>query len=236
MATLVFGMVGMLASQDLGRIASFSLVVSSGTLLATIGVGGSNVIAPALFYLVTSTLGTAALFLLVELIERSRAPGANLLAVTAEAFRVDDDAEPEEQVGALIPATMAVLAIAFSFTALLIAGLPPLPGFLAKFSMMATVLNTPEVPMNAWVLVGLLLLSGLCAVIAMARAGVRVFWADAGRIAPRVRLIEIIPVAGLLTACLVLTVFAGPVMGYLQRAGDTLHPPGSYIREVLDSP
>ena len=118
MATLVFGIVGMLGSQDLGRIASFSLVVSSGTLLATIGVGGSHVIAPALFYLVTSTLGTAALFLLVELIERSRAPGANLLAVTADAFAVDDEAEPEELVGVLIPATMAVLGLAFAFATL----------------------------------------------------------------------------------------------------------------------
>ena len=48
-------------------------------------------IAPALFYLVTSTLGSAALFLLVELVERSRAPGANLLAVTADAFGVDGE-------------------------------------------------------------------------------------------------------------------------------------------------
>lgn len=74
--------------------------VSSGTLLATIGVGGSDVIAPALFYLVTSSIGTAALFLLAELIERSRAPGANLLAVTADAFGVDDeDTEPESRSG-----------------------------------------------------------------------------------------------------------------------------------------
>jgi multicomponent K+:H+ antiporter subunit D len=237
MATLVFGMVGMLGSQDLGRIASFSLVVSSGTLLATIGVGGSDVIAAALFYLVTSTLGTAALFLLVELIERSRAPGANLLAVTAEVFHVDDeDAEPEELVGVLIPATMAVLGLAFAFATLLIAGLPPLPGFLAKFSMMAAVLNTPSVPAGAWLLVGLVMLSGLAAVIALGRAGVRVFWADSGRIAPRVRLIEILPVAGLIAVCLVLTVFAGPAMNYLHEAGNSLHPPDVYIREILRSP
>lgn len=237
MATLVFGMVGMLGSQDLGRIASFSLVVSSGTLLATIGVGGSDVIAPALFYLVTSTLGTAALFLLVELIERSRAPGANLLAVTADAFNVHDgEAEPEELVGILIPATMAVLGLAFAFATLLIAGLPPLPGFLAKFSMMAGVLGAPRVPVAAWVLLGLVTLSGLAAVIALARAGVRIFWADSGRIVPRVRLIEIIPVAGLIAVCLVLTVFAGPAMNYLHEAGDALNPATNYIKEVLRSP
>ena len=226
MATLVFGMVGMLGSQDLGRIASFSLVVSSGTLLATIGVGGSEVIAPALFYLVTSTLGTAALFLLVELIERSRAPGANLLAVTADAFNVgDDEAEPEEMLG-----------LAFAFTTLLVAGLPPLPGFLAKFSMMAGVLGTPGVPAAAWLLLGLVILSGLAAVIALARAGVRIFWADSGRIAPRVRLIEIMPVAGLIAACLALTVLAGPAMNYLHQAGEALNPPANYIREVVRSP
>ncbi len=235
MATLVFGMVGMLGSQDLGRIASFSLVVSSGTLLATLGVGGSGVIAPALFYLVTSTLGTAALFLLVELIERSRAPGANLLAVTADAFGVDDDAEPEELVGVLIPATMAVLGLAFAFATLLIAGLPPLPGFLAKFSMMAAILDSPAVSGGAWLLFGLVMLSGLAAVIALARAGVSVFWADAARIAPRVRLIEILAVAGLIAACLVLTVFAGPFMHYLNEAGLALHPPDAYIGEVLRS-
>lgn len=237
MATLVFGMVGMLGSQDLGRIASFSLVVSSGTLLATIGVGGSGVIAPALFYLVTSTLGTAALFLLVELIERSRAPGANLLAVTADAFNVDDgEPEPEELVGVLIPATMAVLGLAFAFATLLVAGLPPLPGFLAKFSMLSGVLGTPIVPPAAWVLLGLVILSGLAAVIALARAGVRIFWADSGRIAPRVRLIEILPVGGLIAVCLVLTVFAGPAMDYLHQAGNALNPPANYIREVLRSP
>ncbi|MES2631471.1 MAG: monovalent cation/H+ antiporter subunit D [Pseudomonadota bacterium] len=234
MATLVFGMVGMLGSQDLGRIASFSLVVSSGTLLASIGVGGPDVIAPAFFYLVTSTLGTAALFLLVELIERSRVPGANLLAVTAEAFRVDDeDAQPEELVGVLIPATMAVLGLAFAFTSLVIAGLPPLPGFVAKFSMMSKVLAAPVVSGASWLVLGLVILSGLAAIVAMARAGVRIFWADSARIAPRVRLIEVMPVAALLTLCLVLTVFAGPVMNFMQEAGGSLHPADAYIREVL---
>jgi multicomponent K+:H+ antiporter subunit D len=72
------------------------------------------------------------------------------------------------------------------------------------------------------------MLSGLAALIALARAGVRIFWADAGRIAPRVRLIEIAPVAGLITAGLLLTVFAGPVMNYLHGAGEAL--------EVVRSP
>jgi multicomponent K+:H+ antiporter subunit D len=89
---------------------------------------------------------------------------------------------------------------------------------------------------GAWLLFGLVIVSGLAAMVALARAGVRVFWADAGRIAPRVRLIEMIPVAGLIAVCLALTVFAGPAMNYLHQAGDALHPPDGYIREVLGSP
>ncbi|AEG91693.1 monovalent cation/H+ antiporter subunit D [Ramlibacter tataouinensis] len=237
LATLVFGMVGMLGSQDLGRIASFSLVVSSGTLLAAIGVGGPAAVAPALFYLVTSTLGTAALFLLVELVQRSRAPGADLLAVTADAFRLEgEDDEPEELVGVLIPASMAVLGLAFACASLQIAGLPPLPGFVAKFSIMASVLDAGTVSGGAWVLLTLVMLSGLAALIALGRGGVRVFWAGSDRTVPRVRLIEVVPVAGLIAVCLVLTVFAGPAMTYMQDAVDALHPADGYIREVLEAP
>ena len=148
----------------------------------------------------------------------------------------DDGAQPEELVGVLIPATMAVLGLAFAFATLLIAGLPPLPGFLAKFSMLSAVLDTPRIPAGAWVLFGLVVLSGLAAMIALVRAGVRIFWADAGRIAPRVRLIEIVPVAGLIGACLGLTVFAGPALKYLHEAGNALNPADAYIREVLRSP
>jgi multicomponent K+:H+ antiporter subunit D len=46
MATLAFGAIGMLASQDLGRLAGYSLLLSSGTLLAAISRGDGAVSAP----------------------------------------------------------------------------------------------------------------------------------------------------------------------------------------------
>ncbi len=49
----------------------------------------------ALYYLVVSTLALSAFFLLVELVERGRRPGADVLAVTAEAFGSGDDEEDE---------------------------------------------------------------------------------------------------------------------------------------------
>jgi multicomponent K+:H+ antiporter subunit D len=238
MVTIAFGVAGMLASQALGRLASFGLVVSSGTLLTAIGLGGPASTGAAIYYLVASTLGIAALFLLIELIERARNPGADLIAVTAEAFGLGakDTEEPQEQVGMAIPAAMALLGLAFACSALLIAGLPPLPGFVGKFAILAALLAPGHVPAVVWIFLALLLISGLAAVISLGRAGVRIFWASEGRSVPRVRVIEMAPVVALLAACFALTIAAGPAMRYTQQAAHALHSPGGYIDEVLRAP
>jgi len=233
MATLAFGALGMLASQSMGAVASYALLVSSGTLLAAIGLGGAGSTAAGLYYLIVSTLGTAAFFLLIELIERAREAGADVLAVTAEAFGLDaEESEPEDEVGTVIPAAMAFLSLSFLACGVIIAGLPPLPGFLAKFAMMSALLEEEAGGAAAWTVVGLLLLSGLAAIIAFARAGVRIFWATE-RIAPRVRLLEMAPVAALLALCIALCALAAPAMAYLEEAAEALHAPRAYIDGVL---
>ena len=234
MATLAFGLIGVLASQALGHLAGFSLIVSSGTLLAVIGSGQPAATGAALFYLVVSTLGISAFFLLIELVERAREPGADILAVTAAAFLGADEEDdgPEEEVGVAIPATMALLGLSFACCGLLIAGLPPLPAFLAKAGMLGALLAPQPVPPASWALLALLSLSGLAAVIAMGRAGVRIFWATQ-RSVPRVRVIEMAPVALLLGLCFALTVAAGPAMRYMQDTAQALHAPRAYIEGVL---
>ncbi|HYD57932.1 MAG TPA: monovalent cation/H+ antiporter subunit D [Burkholderiales bacterium] len=237
MATLAYGVLGMLASQDLGRLAGYSLLVSSGTLLAAVGLGGPLVTAAAIYYLVASTLGIAAFFLLVELVDRGREPGADVLAVTAEAFGLSgDEPEPEEEVGVAIPAAMALLGIAFACSALLIAGLPPLPGFVAKFAILGALLEADPVPAGAWILLALLVLSGLAGLVALGRSGVRIFWASEERTVPRVRLIEMAPVGALLAACIALTLAAGPAMRFAHEAAQGLHAPAGYVEEVLPRP
>jgi multicomponent K+:H+ antiporter subunit D len=66
----------------------------------------------------------------------------------------------------------------------------------------------------------------------MGRAGVRIFWATQ-RSVPRVRVIEMAPVALLLGLCFALTVAAGPAMRYLQDTAQALHAPRAYIEGVL---
>ena len=78
-----------------------------------------------------------------------------------------------------------------------------------------------------------LILSGLAALIAMTRAGIRVFWASPDRAVPRVRLIEMAPVAVLLLLCAIQTVYAGPVMRFMTATAQSLHSPHDYIRGVL---
>jgi multicomponent K+:H+ antiporter subunit D len=239
--TVLFGVIGILAAQDLPRLASYMVVISSGTLLALIGVGDTAVTAGALFYLLSSTLAIAAFFMLIELVARGQAAGADVLAVTMEAYgetNIDEEDDAEEVTGVSIPATMAILGLCFMACALLLAGLPPLSGFIAKFVLIKALVQQPEVApgtvgSTAWILTALLLVSGFAAVIAMVRAGIKSFWLPLDGTVPRVRVVEIVPVAGLILLCGALTIGAGPAMRFADATAQNLHLPGDYIRAVL---
>ena len=146
-----------------------------------------------------------------------------------EKTTTDDE---EDEVGIAIPATMGMLGLAFIGCALVIAGLPPLSGFIAKFALLTAALNPSglrrggAIPAGSWALLVVLLLSGLAALIAMTRAGIRAFWASPDRTVPRVRMIEMAPIVVLLILCAAQTVQAGPVMRFMQATAQSLHAPG----------
>jgi len=243
MATIAFGAVGVLASQSTGRLAGYCVLVSSGTLLAATAFGNVGVTSGALFYLVSSTLAISAFFLLVELLERIRIEGADVLAVTMEAYGEEDDEMTEvEEVGVVIPGALAVLSISFGICVLLLAGLPPLSGFLAKFTMLSAMLNPDgliedgNVAASTWWLIGLLIFSGFAALIALTRTGINTFWMTMSDRPARVRVVEIAPVVVLLGLCIGMTIMAGPVMGYMDAAAAALHMPSGYIADVLNAP
>lgn len=241
LATISFGTVGVLASQTPGRFAGFSVLISSGTLLASIGLVQTEVTAGALFYLASSTLAISALFMLIELVERGQNMAASVLAVTMEAFGYDDEeTENEEIIGVAIPRTIAVLGTCFAACTILLAGLPPLSGFIAKFVILNALFSPGEsgqmhfIPATLWWFLALLIFSGLATLIAMSRSGIRTFWAPPVDTAlPRVLLIEIVPVAALLCMTLVLTIQAGPVMHFMEATANSLHAPRPYIEGVM---
>ncbi|TWA86830.1 multisubunit potassium/proton antiporter PhaD subunit [Azospirillum brasilense] len=235
--TIAFGSIAVLATQNLARLAGASVLVSSGTLLAAVGAGQAAVTGGALFYMTSSVLAIAGLFLLIELVERGRMVGADVLAVTREAFGEgeDEESDDDDAIGVSIPAIMAILGIAFMACALLLAGLPPLSGFLAKFAILAPMLaqGADGLPFTTWALMAALILSGLATVVAMSRTGIDVFWASPAGDLPRVRLVELGPVMLLLALCVALTVQAGPVMRYMEDTARSLHGSQRYIQGVM---
>jgi multicomponent K+:H+ antiporter subunit D len=241
LATMAFGAIGLMASTSLGRIAGFSVIVSSGTLLAALGTGVSAVTSAALFYMLSTTCAVSALFLLVELVERIGSKGQRLADFDVEPgedTNLDDEEAP--LVGRAVPVSIALLGLAFMCCALLVAGLPPLSGFVAKVSLLAAVLSArgPEgtsatVSPQAWLLVALLLVSGLAATISLSRAGIRHFWATGAQLPPRLKVIEGAPVLVLILSCVLLTVFAEPVLRITNATAAGLHSPTAYIEAVL---
>lgn len=233
MATLLFGAIGVLASQDGGRMAGFSAIISSGTLLAVIGYSDSAVLSAGLYYLLGSTLAMAAFMLLIELTDRILPPGSALLALTMEAFAVGD--EPKDPVGVGIPGTLTFLGLCFITCALVISGMPPLAGFVAKFSLFHAMLTSSSeaVPLTTWLLIAFIITSGLAAIISLMRLGVRIFWASGLMKTPGLLATEATSIVGLVVLCVALTVEAGTVFNYLDRTTEGLLRSKDYSQRVL---
>ena len=243
LATLAFGAVGMLASQALARLAGYSVIASSGTLVAAFGFGAPALAGGALFYLATSVLAGCALFLLVELLERSRAVevGPPQLDDGNAALPMFFDGEPtagtnldeneEALVGRAIPAALAFLGGSFTICALVVAGLPPLAGFVAKLSMLSALLDVGG--LAAWTLFALLIGSGLLAAVALMRVGMRHFWTAGERPAPRLRVVESLPIAALVLLLVGVAAQGERLLQYTQATADALHAPECYIGAVL---
>ncbi len=239
MATLIFGTIGVLASQALGRLAGYSVLVSSGTLLMVLGINDGVVSSGALLYLVSSTLTISAFFMLIELVERGQDAGANVLAVTMEAYGDGEEADIEDGGGTPMPGTMAILGICFAGCGILLSGLPPLSGFIAKFAMLSAMMGTGSIGTTpdaaVWALIVLVILSGLAALISMTRAGIRTFWGSIEGAVPRVLVVELVPIMLLLSLTLALTIQAGPAMSYMDTTIRNLAKPALYVDAVRNA-
>ncbi|HDS1735170.1 MULTISPECIES: monovalent cation/H+ antiporter subunit D [Pseudomonas] len=251
LATLAVAAVAILAAQRLERMAALSILVSAGTLMAAVGFGQPILTGSALFYLVSSTLALCALFLLAELVERSRSaneapldddegmPSPLESLHPPKGINLDD--EQKAVIGQIIPWTMAFLGLSFIACALLIIGMPPLSGFIGKLSLISALFNplglgnTPEQPLSAagWGLVALLILSGMASLIAFGRVGIQRFWKPEERPSPLLRRYECLPIVILLGLCIILSFRAEPLLRYTQDAAASLQAPEAYIEAVM---
>ncbi|MDP1561052.1 MAG: monovalent cation/H+ antiporter subunit D [Pirellulaceae bacterium] len=230
--SLIVGAIGVLAARSLSQQASFVGLASIGTMLIAFGLFTPESQAAGLYYMLHSTLAVAALFLVVDLVI-ARRPGAG------DGF----DPKPFPQQG--------YLAALFFVGALMVIGLPPSSGFLGKLQILHSLRSTGEWPM-LW---GTILVASFAVLLGFAQAGSRVFWKSSaahkgdphdsgvgvgqmshGNALSAKPLPLALPSAaiGLTWSLLILlTIFPGPVMSYLEATTEQLFDPQRYIDAVL---
>jgi multicomponent K+:H+ antiporter subunit D len=156
----------------------------------------------------------------------------------AEDLRALDDVNLDDDAQALygraIPAGVAFLGLSFMICTLLLTGLPPLSGFVGKFAML-TGLMGGDAPLSAadWTFLMLLIVSGFLALIALSRTGIRHFWTQPHANLPSLPALEVLPVAGLIAACIALTVWSEPVMRHAMATAEGLRMPAAYREAVM---
>jgi len=151
--TVLLAALGALAAAKLRPLLGYLVVGSAGVLAMAFGLGSVQGVAAGLFYLVHSTLAMAAFFLLADWVRRTRRGGDAL-----------------ERVGAM--PRVAMMGGLFLVLAVAAAGLPPLGGFLGK----ALLLAYAEPVGQGAVLWSVVLVASFLTLLALARAGSRLFW------------------------------------------------------------
>lgn len=213
--TLTLGTLGAVAARQLRRLVAYLVIASVGTMLTAVALGGVDSVAAALYYMAHSTFILAAFFLLADLVGRERGDVHDRLEVAAEV------AQP------------ALLGGLFLVAGVAVTGLPPLSGFVGKVLILSSAL---EAPSASWVF-GVVLVTGLLAIVGVGRAGSTLFWkvSDEESVAGPVPSRAFAPPIALLLVAIAMVVFAGPVFDYAAATARQLVDPRQYIETVLES-
>ncbi|MGB7286092.1 MAG: Na+/H+ antiporter subunit D [Salaquimonas sp.] len=150
--TMITGVMGALAQNDIRRVFGYLVVSGIGTMLAGIAIASVTGVSGVLVYAVHSMIVMTALYLAAGFI--GRMAGTNDL----------------RQLGGLYAAS-PMFAAGFLILALSVAGLPPTSGFWGKF-----ILVKASLEIGAWWLAAAILISGLLTSIAVFRVWIFAFW------------------------------------------------------------
>lgn len=211
--TLFAGAIGTLASSNLRLLTANMILISVGTLLVGAALGSEQSAGAAFYYLLHTTLVSAAMFLIADMISRQRGKAEDRF-VQARQMKQRD-----------------LLAGLYFVAAIAMVGMPPLSGFIGK-ALLLQAADSGATMAWSW---SAILLAGLAAIIALSRAGTTLFWRvtslnEEGEQVPAAKLLA---VSLLLICSPLLVIFAGPVTAVTSAAAAVLHDPALSVDALL---
>jgi multicomponent Na+:H+ antiporter subunit D len=237
--TMLIGILGAIAQSDIKRLLSFTLVSHIGYMVFGIALSSQLGMSGAIYYVAHHILVQTTLFLVVGLIERQA--GASTL----------------QRLGGLAAAS-PLLAFVFVVPALNLGGIPPFSGFIGKVALLEA--GAQNGSGLAWMLVGGGVVTSLLTLYVVARVWTKAFWrtrADApeGHLSgssPSALIDEpediqfvdrdrvgrmpvgmVAPTGALIMVGITMTVLAGPIFAYSERASSEVLDRSQYITAVV---
>jgi multicomponent Na+:H+ antiporter subunit D len=215
--TMVTGVLGAASQNEFRRILSFHIISQVGYMILGLGIGTRLALGGSIFFMIHNILAKTNLFLISGV--SNRLLGTHDLKKSGGLY-----------------ASAPALSIFFMVSAMALAGLPPLPGFVGKFALVKAGLDTGH-----YAIAAVALITGILTLFSMTKIWGETFWKPAQGApasAPTkefrrdTRLLQM-PIALLAGLSVLLGVGAGPALAVMTRAADQLLRPEGYIRAVL---
>jgi len=215
--TMMVGVAGALAQDDVKRILSFHIVSQIGYMLMGLGLFSVAGVAGAVLFLVHQIPVKTVLFLVGGLIEEDQ--GTSAL----------------DRSGGLA-ARRPIVALLFALPALSLAGLPPFSGFVAKLALIDAGIAAVSTPI---VVVGLV--GSVLTLLSMSKIWLGVFWGEPGdtdqsqRLGKADRGVMTAATSAAVLVTLGVGLFAGPLWDMSERAATDLLGQTAYIDAVAEA-
>lgn len=201
-ATMLLGVLGALAQNNIGRILSWHVVSQVGYMLFGLALFDLAGLAGAIIYIAHHMLIKAALFLVAAAIEDH--------AGTLELKRLGGLARTHPGLGWL-----------FGLAAMTLIGIPPTSGFVAKLSLVDAGIAAGTT--GAAVSTGVALLVGLLTMLSMTKIWIGAFWGEPRSVVDRPVRSAAVPAAwGLLAATGMVSLLGGPLADVARTGAELL--------------